>query len=138
MSELTIVPHNWLVRSHLRRLTASLTPPKVLALGFAGVILTGAALLTFPFASASGETTDFLTALFTATSAVCVTGLVVVDTGTHYSTLGHVIILALIQIGGLGFMSMATLFFLLMGRRIGLSNRILIREAFNQLDAAGA
>jgi trk system potassium uptake protein TrkH len=124
-------------RGAVRRALAQLSPPKVLALGFASVILGGAILLRLPFASASGEGTDVLTALFTATSAVCVTGLVVVDTGTHYSPWGHAIILGLIQIGGLGFMSMATLFFLLMGRRIGLSSRILIREAFNQLDAAG-
>jgi trk system potassium uptake protein TrkH len=116
---------------------ARLSPPKFLALGFAGVILGGAVLLCLPFASASGEGTDFLTALFTATSAVCVTGLVVVDTGTHYSSWGHVIILLLIQVGGLGFMSMATLFFLLMGRRIGLKERILIRESLSQIDAAG-
>ena len=127
----------WSVGGRVRRLTASLTPPKVLALGFAGVILTGAALLTLPSAAASGEATGFLTALFTATSAVCVTGLVVVDTGTHFSVLGQTVILALIQVGGLGFMSMATLFFLLLGRQIGLSNRILIREAFNQYDMAG-
>ena len=123
--------------SRLRRLSADLTPPKLLALGFAAVILAGALLLTLPLASASDEPTGFLTALFTATSAVCVTGLVVVDTGTYYSPFGQLLILSLIQIGGLGFMSVATLFFLLIGRRIGLSNRILIREAFNQIDAAG-
>jgi trk system potassium uptake protein TrkH len=135
--EIAVTPHGRLASGRLSRLTVNLTPPKVLALGFAGVILTGALLLTLPLASTYGESTDFLTALFTATSAVCVTGLVVVDTGTHFSPLGQFIILALIQVGGLGFMSMATLFFLLMGRRIGLSNRILIREAFNQIDAAG-
>jgi len=121
----------------LRRALTGLTPPKVLALGFATVILCGALLLALPLASASGIPTHPLTALFTATSAVCVTGLVVVDTGTHYSPFGQSVILSLIQIGGLGFMSLATLFFLLMGRRIGLSSRILIREAFNQIDAAG-
>jgi trk system potassium uptake protein TrkH len=124
-------------RGAVRRALAQLSPPKVLALGFAGVILSGAILLGLPFASASGEGTDFLTALFTATSAVCVTGLVVVDTGTHYSPWGHAIVLALIQIGGLGFMTMATLFFLLLGRRIGLKERILIRESLSQIDAAG-
>ncbi len=115
----------------------SFSPPKILVAGFAAVILAGAGLLCLPFASASGQAGDFLTALFTATSAVCVTGLVVVDTGTHWSFWGQLIILILIQIGGLGFMTMATLFFLLMGKRIGLKERMLIRESLNQIDVAG-
>ncbi len=113
------------------------SPPKVLVAGFAAAILGGAGLLCLPFAAASGRATDFLTALFTATSAVCVTGLVVVDTGTYWSFWGQVIILLLIQTGGLGFMTMATLFFLLMGKRIGLKERMLIRESLNQIDVAG-
>lgn len=113
------------------------SPPKVLVAGFAAVILAGAVLLCLPFASASGRAGGFLTALFTATSAVCVTGLVVVDTGTYWSFWGQLIILILIQIGGLGFMTMATLFFLLMGKRIGLKERMLIRESLNQIDVAG-
>ncbi|MEW5898529.1 MAG: TrkH family potassium uptake protein [Bacillota bacterium] len=121
-----------------RRLFSSrFSPPKVLVAGFAAVILAGAVLLCLPFASASGQAGDFLTALFTATSAVCVTGLVVVDTGTHWSFWGQLIILILIQTGGLGFMTMATLFFLLLGKRIGLKERILIRESLNQIDVAG-
>lgn len=118
-------------------LTWRLSPPKALVAGFATVIFTGAALLCLPFASASGQATGFLTALFTATSAVCVTGLVVVDTGTHWSFWGQLIILILIQTGGLGFMTMATLFFLLLGKRIGLKERMLIRESLNQIDVAG-
>ncbi|MDQ0287439.1 trk system potassium uptake protein TrkH [Desulfofundulus luciae] len=114
-----------------------LSPPQVLVLGFAGVILAGTLLLMLPVSSRSGTYTDFLTALFTATSAVCVTGLVVVDTGTYWSTFGQAVILALIQIGGLGFMSMATLFFILMGRRIGLKERLIIQESLNQLRVAG-
>ena len=114
-----------------------LSPPQVLVLGFAGVILAGALLLMLPVSTASGRGTDFLTALFTATSAVCVTGLVVVDTGTYWSTFGQVVILLLIQVGGLGFMSMATFFFVIMGRRIGLKERLLIQESLNQLRVAG-
>lgn len=114
-----------------------LAPAQAILLGFASVILTGAGLLTLPVASASGESAGFLTALFTATSAVCVTGLVVVDTGTYWSPWGQLVIMGLIQIGGLSFMTIASLFFLLTGKRIGLWGRILIRESFNQLDLAG-
>jgi len=114
-----------------------LDPAKFLILCFAAVILTGAALLCFPFASAAGKSTDFLTSLFTATSAVCVTGLVVVDTAAHWSFWGQLIILVLIQTGGLGIMTMATLIFLLMGKRIGFKERMLIKEGLNQLDVAG-
>lgn len=117
--------------------TVRLTPARAILLGFAGVILSGAGLLTLPVASASGKSAGFLAALFTATSAVCVTGLVVVDTGTHWSFWGQLMIMALIQTGGLSFMTMASLFFLLTGKRIGLRERILIRESFNQIDVAG-
>lgn len=114
-----------------------IAPARAILLGFAGVILAGAGLLTLPVASASGESAGFLTALFTATSAVCVTGLVVVDTATQWSSWGQVVIVGLIQTGGLSFMTMASLFFLLTGKRIGLRERILIRESFNQFDVAG-
>lgn len=117
--------------------TIRFDPPKVLALGFACLIFAGAALLRLPFASASGGQTDFLTALFTATSAVCVTGLVTVDTATHWSSWGQTIILGLIQVGGLSFMSLAVLVFLLMGKRVGLRERILLRESFSQVEVAG-
>ena len=98
----------------------------ILAYGFAGVIALGTLLLTLPFATKSGDVASPLNALFTATSAVCVTGLVVVDTGTYWSHFGQAVILLLIQIGGLGFMTSATLFFLLLGRRIGVKERFLI------------
>lgn len=113
------------------------SPPQFLVLGFAGVILAGAVLLTMPFALQPGSEPDFMTSLFTATSAVCVTGLVVVDTGTHWSLAGHVIILILIQVGGLGFMTMATLFFMIMGRQINLRERLLMQEALNQVRVEG-
>ena len=114
-----------------------LTPYQILALGFAGLILFGAGLLTTPFASATGESLTFIDALFTATSAVCVTGLVVVDTGTRFSLFGQLIIIGLIQVGGLGIMTMATLMALLMGKKIKLKERLVMQEALNQLTVSG-
>jgi trk system potassium uptake protein TrkH len=135
--EIALPPPSRLAAGRQTRLAVNLTPPKVLALGFAGVILTGGLLLTLPIASASGKPMDFLTALFTATSAVCVTGLVVVDTGTHFSTWGQLVIMGLIQTGGLSFMTMASFLSLIMGKRISLRERILIRESLNQFEVAG-
>lgn len=101
------------------------------------MILAGAILLNLPIASKNGMSIGFVDALFTSTSAVCVTGLVVVDTGTYWSTFGQIVILTLIQIGGLGFMTMATLLSLLIGRRIGLRERLLIQESLNQNSLQG-
>ncbi|MFZ5648590.1 MAG: TrkH family potassium uptake protein [Bacillota bacterium] len=115
----------------------SLTPPQILVFGFAVIIALGSILLTLPGFTVPGKRTDLLTALFTATSAVCVTGLVVVDTGTHWSLAGQILILLLIQVGGLGFMTMAMVFFILMGKRIGLKNRLIVKESLNQMNAAG-
>lgn len=106
-------------------------------MGFAVIILMGAVLLTLPIASKDGHPMRFLDALFTATSAVCVTGLVVVDTGTYFSQFGHFIIIGLIQIGGLGFMTMSTLWAIILGKKIGLKERILLQESFNQISLAG-
>lgn len=112
-------------------------PAQIIVTGFLLLILAGGLLLTLPAASASGRATNFLDALFTATSAVCVTGLVVVDTGTYWSGFGRIVILILIQIGGLGFMSLATMTAILMGKKIGLRERILIQESLNQYDLKG-
>jgi trk system potassium uptake protein len=109
-----------------------LTPPQILVLGFAAIILAGAVLLSLPVASATGQPLRFLDALFTATSATCVTGLVVVDTGTSFSTFGHIVLLMLIQVGGLGFMTMATLFAFVLRKRISLKERLILQEAMNQ------
>ncbi|MHB8172759.1 MAG: potassium transporter TrkG, partial [Thermincolia bacterium] len=114
-----------------------LTPARILVMGFAGVILLGAFLLMLPVATVNGEGLKFIDALFTATSAVCVTGLVVVDTGTTFTTFGKVVLISLIQVGGLGFMTMATLFFILIGKRIGLRERMLMQEALNQVSMEG-
>ncbi|MGB3605428.1 TrkH family potassium uptake protein [Gordonia sp. (in: high G+C Gram-positive bacteria)] len=98
----------------------ALRPPRLIAMGFIVVILVGTVLLSLPVASADGTRTEFVAALFTATSATCVTGLTVVDTATHWSTFGEVVILLLIQIGGLGVMTLATLLGLLVVRKVGL------------------
>lgn len=104
-------------------------PALVFIYGFAGLIIVGTIALALPFATASGQQAPLLTALFTATSAVCVTGLVVVDTGTYWSGFGHIIILVLIQLGGFGFMTSSTLLFLVIRRQISLRARILTSEA---------
>jgi trk system potassium uptake protein len=113
------------------------TPAQILVCGFAGLILIGALLLMLPAASKSGQSLRFIDALFTATSAVCVTGLVVVDTGTTFTTLGHLIIIGLIQAGGLGIMTIAVLISLIMGKRIHLRERLVVQEALNQFDLEG-
>ncbi|CRK83721.1 TrkH family potassium uptake protein [Neobacillus massiliamazoniensis] len=114
-----------------------LDPPKTLVLGFATIILIGAFLLTMPISTVNGKGLTFLNALFTATSATCVTGLVVVDTGTTFTIFGQLVILSLIQIGGLGFMTFATLFAFLLGKRISLKERILLQESLNNLSMEG-
>ncbi|MCE3203003.1 TrkH family potassium uptake protein [Paenibacillus sonchi] len=114
-----------------------LSPPQILVLGFAAVILTGTLLLMLPVSSASGESLKFIDALFTATSATCVTGLVVVDTGTYFTVFGQIVIMVLIQVGGLGFMTMATLFALVLKRRISLRDRLILQEAMNQSSMEG-
>ena len=114
-----------------------LEPTQVLVIGFATVILIGAILLNLPIASQNGLSLGFLDSVFTATSAVCVTGLVVVDTGTHFTVFGKTIIAILIQVGGLGFMSMATLLFVLLGKKISLKERLIMQEALNQNSLAG-
>nr|WP_297575102.1 TrkH family potassium uptake protein [uncultured Peptostreptococcus sp.] len=115
-----------------------LSPGQMMVAGFGFLILLGAILLTTPWASASGRTTSFLDGLFTATSAICVTGLVVVDTSIHWSIFGKVIIIFLIQVGGLGFMTLGTLVALIFGKKINLRQRILIKEALNQEELSGS
>jgi trk system potassium uptake protein TrkH len=114
-----------------------ITPPQVLAIGFACIIFLGAFLLTLPVSTEDRVYTPFLDALFTATSATCVTGLVVVDTSTHWSIFGEIVIISLIQVGGLGFMTMSTLVALAFGRRISLKERLIIQEALNQTTMEG-
>lgn len=100
-------------------------PTQVIATGFGTAILIGTAALSLPIATESGERAPAIDALFTATSAVCVTGLVTVDTGQYWSTFGEVVILALIQVGGLGIMTLATLFAILVSGRLGLRTQLI-------------
>ncbi|WP_254857061.1 MULTISPECIES: TrkH family potassium uptake protein [Paenibacillus] len=109
-----------------------LSPPQILVLGFASIILIGALLLMLPISSTSGNSVEFIDALFTSTSATCVTGLVVLDTGISFTIFGKTVIMILIQIGGLGFMTMATLFSLVLKRKISLRDRLILQEAMNQ------
>ena len=106
-----------------------LTSFQIIILGFAGVILVGALLLMLPISTKSGIVTPFNEALFTSASAVCVTGLVVQDTATYWSAFGQSVILALIQIGGLGVITVAASFALLSGRKISLMQRSTMQEA---------
>jgi trk system potassium uptake protein len=111
-------------------------PAQVIVTGFAAVVLLGTTLLALPIAAEPGQETSWLTALFTATSAVCVTGLVVVDTATHWSAFGEVVIAGLIQIGGLGIMTLATLFTVLVAGRLGLRARVFTQAETKTLNMA--
>ena len=112
-------------------------PEAMLVLGFLAVILLGAALLALPTATKAGESLGLFDSLFTATSAVCVTGLVAVDTGTTFSPFGQTVLLALIQVGGLGFMVFATMLMGLLGRKLSIRGRLLIRESMNGVTLSG-
>ena len=119
-------------KTKIRRRPVSAT--KVIAVTFALIIFLGACLLTLPAASRNGISCGFRTALFTATSATCVTGLVLYDTWSQWSGFGQIVILSLIQIGGLGFMSAATLVVFALRKRIGLKQRILMAQALSVSD----
>ena len=112
-----------------RRKKAKLSSVQIIALGFFIMIALGTGLLMLPAASHAPGGASFLDALFTATSASCVTGLVAQDTGTYWTTFGQVIIILLIQTGGLGFMSIATLFLLLLRKRLGLRQREVVVDS---------
>ena len=103
----------------------------ILALGFLAVILLGTVLLALPIAAKNGQSIGLFDSLFTSTSAVCVTGLVAVDTGTTFSLFGQIVLIVLIQVGGLGFMVFATMLMVMLGRKISIRGRMLIRESMN-------
>lgn len=115
----------------------ALNPARIICLSFLVIIAVGTVLLALPFSSRSGEFTPLLDALFTATSATCVTGLVVYDTWSHWSGVGQGIILALIQVGGLGLVTMGSFFHMLVGRRMGLRAMELAKESVNSDSFAG-
>ncbi len=121
----------------MKKRPKNLSAMKIIAVVFAGIILLGAVLLTLPAASRSGISCGFLPALFTATSATCVTGLVLHDTFTPWSGFGQIVLIALIQTGGLGFMSAATLFVFFLRRRIGLKQRLVMAQALSVSDMDG-
>lgn len=105
--------------------------PQMIVMGFAGLILVGALLLMLPISSQSGEWTPFIDALFTTTSATCVTGLTTLNTAEHWTFFGQVIIIGLIEIGGLGFMSIPILFYFISRKKISLSTRLVLRDSLN-------
>ncbi len=121
----------------LKKLRRKLSTFQIIIAGFAGVILLGSLILMLPVSSRSGEVTPFGDAVFTATSAVCVTGLVVRDTATHWSYFGQAVILLLIQTGGLGVVTVAASFAMLAGRRISLLERRTMQSAMSVSDNGG-
>lgn len=120
-----------------KSLRNQMSPPKFLAIGFASIILVGTILLKLPIAAANGTSTPLIDALFTAVSAISVTGLTVVDTGTHWSIFGQIVMLMLVQLGGLGFMTTATWIALMFNRRISLRERMILQEAMGQYQIQG-
>ncbi len=113
------------------KLNKKLSSSQIIIISFAAGILLGALILMLPISSASGEWTSFADALFTATSALCVTGLVVQDTATYWSTFGHAVIITLIQIGGMGIVTMAIFFSALSGKRIGIRGRSIMQDSIS-------
>lgn len=125
----------WL-RNRLIR-NKSMNATRIVAGGFAFIILVGAVLLTLPIAARDGQSTNFLHCLFTATSATCVTGLIPLDTYLHWTLFGQLVLLVLIQLGGLGFMTIITMVSFVLHRRIGLSERLIMVSTLNLNDMDG-
>lgn len=115
----------------LSKINRQLSTTQVIAIGFISAILIGAVILSLPVSSASGSFTPFTDSLFTSATSVCVTGLVVVTTATHWSLFGQIVILVLIQLGGLGIVSFTTGIMMVIGRRITLRDRMLLEDALN-------
>lgn len=125
------------MKKYVDRSKVKLNGVQILSIGFLILILVGALILSLPISSANGEATNFLDSLFTSTSAVCVTGLVTLDTGTYWSTFGQTIIIILIEIGGLGFMSFTTIIAIFIGKKITLRERLLLQESLNTFSIQG-
>lgn len=125
-----------MVRHFSKKQKRRLSPTQIIALVFASLILLGACLLSLPAASRSGESCGFLKALFTATSATCVTGLVLFDTWSQFTGFGQAVIISLIEIGGLGFMSAAAIVIFLLRRKVGLRQKMVMAQALslNEMD----
>lgn len=120
-----------------RNKAPKMTPTQMIALGFAVIILLGTLLLLLPVSSRDGQSCGIMTALFTATSASCVTGLVLVDTWTQWSGFGQGVLLMLIELGGLGFMSAASLVIFLLRKKVGLRQRMLMAQALSMNEISG-
>ena len=114
-----------------------ISPVQLIAAGFFVLILIGGGLLSLPMFSQNGEQTNFLDALFTATSAICVTGLTTLNTAEHWNSAGQFLIMMLIEIGGLGFMMIPILFFALAKKKVSFSMRIVLKEALNLEEISG-
>lgn len=114
-----------------------MTPAKFILLGFASIILLGAFLLCLPFSNTAGVWMPFIDSLFTSTSSVCVTGLMVYDVAMELTIFGQIVVMLLIQIGGLGFVAITSLLFLLIGKRIDYATRLTIQESLNKEDTEG-
>lgn len=125
------------IQSEINTKGTRMSSPRIIIMGFGLVILIGTILLALPLASATGESIGILDAFFTSTSAVCVTGLIVVDTPAAFTTFGEIVIMFLIQIGGLGFMTFGVIIAVLLGKRIGLKERLLIQQSTNASSAQG-
>jgi potassium uptake protein, TrkH family len=119
-----------------KNLLKTISPTRIIVSSFALIIFTGACLLTLPIASNDGNSIGFLDALFTATSATCVTGLVIADTLTQWTIFGQIVILLLIQVGGLGIVTLATFFSVLLGRKISMKGKILAQESISDYNFA--
>lgn len=122
----------------IKKRRMKLSPTQIIAIAFAGIILLGTVLLSLPVASRNAQSAGVLNALFTATSATCVTGLVMFDTWSQWSGFGQTVILCLIEIGGLGFMSAAAMVIFLFRRKVSLRQRMVITQALSLNDMSGA
>ncbi|MFW5998321.1 MAG: TrkH family potassium uptake protein [Bacillota bacterium] len=130
LKEITdIIPDNFKINN--------LSPAQILVAGYFVVILSGAFLLMLPVATVDHSGLNFVDALFTSTSATCVTGLIVVNTSTAFTLFGQIVIMILIQIGGLGIMTMSTLIAFVLGKKIGLKERMIIQEDLSQFKISG-
>ena len=121
----------------LNKIQDKITYVRIIAVGYLTVILVGTGLLMLPVSTAAGEKTGFLSALFTSTSATCVTGLVIADTATHWTLFGQTVILFMIQVGGLGFMTMGVLLAVFLRKRISLRARGILQESMNYMQMGG-
>lgn len=121
----------------MKKINIKMTNTRIIAVSFAAVILVGTLLLCTPWASAEGKWTPFVDSLFTATTSTCVTGLVVYDTATHWSFFGQLVILALIQVGGIGFMTLMTLISFFVHHKVSLHQRQMLLQSVGSLQMSG-